>query len=224
MGCDIHLIVQRREGADAPWQTVEVSYDCPECDGTGTAVYQNEVRQCFDCRGTKRQSGYGERNYDVFAQLANVRNGRGFAGCLTGEGFVPIAEPRGLPEGVPRGGDDDSDEPWLGDHSFSWLLLAELLAYDLDRVTVHYGIVSRAVYDRWDRKGPPSDWCGAVWGSPVTIGSDEEARAGKPMSYVRVSWATSYRDVSTSFWKCFVPALSSLGEPDNVRIVFGFDS
>lgn len=37
------------------------------------------------------------RNYNLFSILANVRNGVGFAGCKTGEGFEPIAMPRGFP-------------------------------------------------------------------------------------------------------------------------------
>ena len=61
------------------------------------------------------------RNYAVFSALAGVRNY---------ENIEPIAEPRGLPEDfdmkeamlVMRYGDD----PYVGDHSFSWLSLDEL--------------------------------------------------------------------------------------------------
>ena len=38
-----------------------------------------------------------QRNYNTFAMLANVRNGRCFAGCWTSTGFPVIHEPRGLP-------------------------------------------------------------------------------------------------------------------------------
>ena len=37
------------------------------------------------------------RSYNTFAMLANVRNGRGFAGIKTSDGFPYIHEPRGLP-------------------------------------------------------------------------------------------------------------------------------
>ena len=41
---------------------------------------------------------YGDpRSYNTFAMLANVRNGRGFAGIRTSDGFPYIHEPRGLP-------------------------------------------------------------------------------------------------------------------------------
>ena len=38
-----------------------------------------------------------QRYYNTFAMLANVRNGRGFAGCWTSTGFPVIHEPRSLP-------------------------------------------------------------------------------------------------------------------------------
>ena len=41
---------------------------------------------------------YGDPcSYNTFAMLANVRNGRGFAGIKTSDGFPYIHEPRGLP-------------------------------------------------------------------------------------------------------------------------------
>ena len=52
-----------------------------------------------------------QRNYNTFAMLANVRNGRGFAGCWTSTGFPVIHEPRGLPEDLAAVDDfDDEDD------------------------------------------------------------------------------------------------------------------
>lgn len=48
------------------------------------------------------------RNYDTFAVLANVRNGYGFAGCDTGDGYEPICEPKGFPEDFLLRPDDES--------------------------------------------------------------------------------------------------------------------
>lgn len=39
-----------------------------------------------------------DRHYQLFAVLAGVRNGHGFARVRTGEAVKPIAEPRGLPK------------------------------------------------------------------------------------------------------------------------------
>ena len=70
---------------------------------------------------------YDQRDYALFAILADVRNGL--------DEFTPIAEPRGVP-------DDASPEyraevaVWSGDgHSHSWLTLKELQAYDWHKTT-----------------------------------------------------------------------------------------
>lgn len=225
MGCDIHLITQARETAESPWSPVKVDYRCPDCEGTGKVEHKNpEYTRCIDCRGTGKARGYDRRNYDMFAQLADVRNGRGFAGIKTGEGFIPISKPRGLPEGYAPP-DVDDEELWLGDHSHSWLTLAELLAYDIERCTTHQGVLSKAEWEAWDRKGPPRGWCGDVMGPGVRIVSDEVARSGdEPFTYVRVHWGITYRQAGGIFWSDFVPALQKLGAPENVRIIFGFDS
>jgi hypothetical protein len=65
------------------------------------------------------------RNYGIFGFLADVRN--------YSESPV-IAEPRGLPDDVDM--TDEQRQEWADGwyHSASWLTLAELLAYDYDRV------------------------------------------------------------------------------------------
>ena len=68
-----------------------------------------------------------DRHYLWFAVLANVRNGDGFAGTPYMTSPVPyIQEHRGYP--------DDFELPdgveWLGDHSFGYVTLQELLDYD----------------------------------------------------------------------------------------------
>lgn len=54
------------------------------------------------------------RNYAVFSVLADVRNGYD---------ITPISPPRGVPA------DFDGDEGELGDHSFSWVTLTEVLEW-----------------------------------------------------------------------------------------------
>lgn len=49
------------------------------------------------------------RNYNTFAMLADVRNGRGFAGCWTSTGFPVIHEPRGLPSDLVLASTEDHD-------------------------------------------------------------------------------------------------------------------
>ena len=65
------------------------------------------------------------RNYRLFAALAGVRNGFGFAGIYSHDPLTPIAEPRGIPDDFVY----DENENDMGDHSFSWLHLSEIVAW-----------------------------------------------------------------------------------------------
>lgn len=85
---------------------------------------------------------FGNRNYSVFGFLAGVRNY---------SAVQPISEPRGLPKDFSCNDIDGGD--WLGDHSFSWLSLAELEAFNYEgmmedrRYTGHHpiGFISGAM-------------------------------------------------------------------------------
>lgn len=107
------------------------------------------------------------RNYDVFAILADVRNGRGFAGCDTGDGFVPIAPPKGFPEDASPDLRRHFEE--RGEHTPSWLLLSEIYDYDWSRATVHRGWVEAPELLWMIRTGAakPRSWCGGVDGRDV---------------------------------------------------------
>jgi hypothetical protein len=120
MGCDIHIIAEVKENGVWKRNTEEV-FKNPYFD----LEYYNERKSGIDERlekGELNEEDYkrglnwieylkrefqadpsSARNYDWFAILADVRNGRGFAGVSTGEGFNVTAMPKGLP-------DDISDE------------------------------------------------------------------------------------------------------------------
>lgn len=72
-----------------------------------------------------------DRNYLLFAILAGVRNGFGFAGSYRHEPLNPIAEGRGLPDFIT----DNPTEPecfcgeWLGDHSQTYMTTKEILCW-----------------------------------------------------------------------------------------------
>jgi len=86
---------------------------------------------------------FGDRDYTLFAILAGVRNGFGFAGCYRHEPLVPIAEGRGLPYFIEKdeeyystdfynrwhGKYDNEPEMgvYLGDHSFTYMNIDEIL-------------------------------------------------------------------------------------------------
>ena len=95
VGCDIHTFFEY-QNPDGSWHTLPSSYT-----DNWKRLYGED--ECSEDEREKILNDYWEdplyigRNYNLFAILANVRNGRGFAGAKTGEGFIPISEPRGFP-------------------------------------------------------------------------------------------------------------------------------
>jgi hypothetical protein len=71
------------------------------------------------------------RQYGLYGWLAGVRNY---------SDITPISEPRGLPDDFNLGEWEDESGDWLGDHSYSWLSVDELLAVDYDQVVEDRGV------------------------------------------------------------------------------------
>lgn len=121
MGSDIHFFVEKKSPRGS-W----LSADHWEIeDGQEVVPYEK-------CR-------YHQRNYNLFAILADVRNGTGFAGKPTGNGFTPIAKPKGLPLDVSPQVKAIATHWGCDGHSHSWLTLAELQAFDWNQTTLSYG-------------------------------------------------------------------------------------
>lgn len=158
-----------------------------------------------DGRWQDVQSTFNEdRHYFLFAWLADVRNGYGFAGIKTHEPLVPLSEPKGYPEDFEvddcnqhkiaenalRGErakwyEDEDANPgdpsylmlWMGDHSHSWLSSDEILNAP-DQGTRKVGVIALDVYKTWTG-GSPGSWCGDVSGPDiVTVDLSEETWAG----------------------------------------------
>jgi hypothetical protein len=67
------------------------------------------------------------RDYDLFAILADVRNGYGFGGFGSGEAVEPMSSGRGLPGDISP---EAKTQACTGDHSATWVSLLEILNYD----------------------------------------------------------------------------------------------
>jgi hypothetical protein len=180
---------------------------------------------------------YNGRNYNLFAILADVRNGRGFAGVKTGEGYNPISMPKGVP-------DDASDtyqnqvEDWNGDgHSHSYFTLKELKVYDWDQTTVSYGVVSERYYKEIKETGEsPTSYSGGISGKNIEVVNEEVMdgilsgtieRFEGIEYYVRMRWGVTYKEEAGLFYTDSIKALEELSESENqddVRIVFFFDN
>lgn len=190
-------------------------------------------------------SKYNEnRHYQLFAVPSGVRNGHGFAGCLTGQAVEPIASPRGFPTDFAVDGEDhpiaslailpewrqkyrEEDDPlvmWMGDHSHSWLSGSEMLAWHEEGHTVtQTGIVSRDFYETWDRVSKPDAYSGGIWGHEVIQIEDSEGeRSASPnWTHIRVYWQSDLKQELAYFFDEVARLQAEHGE---VRFVFGFDN
>jgi len=242
MGTDIHSVVQRK--VNGIWQLEKVP---PELQ----SEYRNGTGNAYD-QWMYNYRAYDERHYDVFAVLADVRNGTGFAGVLTGYPVPPISEPRGLPDDFeckcprytddeyPDDEDDSSSEysQWaMGEHSFSWVTLRELMEYPWQTGRIKVGVISLtefAVRVQLNITERPEDYCGMISGQGIKVLSEAEAiqvlRDPSPTvdgnkTYVQITWNQPIISEDDTLLADWIPWMKTLDEnPDNVRMVFGFDS
>jgi hypothetical protein len=214
MGCDIHTIAQIKVGDKWVTKTASVADDL--------------------------------RDYNSFAILAGVRNGYGFAGIMTGEGWQSIAEPRGLPEDVKVTADFETETPrytskwvgtepltkkWLGDHSFSWLLLSEIENYlelKMQGGYLRVGVLDRKQYEELKLGKLPTQWCGDISGGDAIVVSDIDYPHFPTATHVKTSWSVPKMSALYYLPK-LTEALRDLQrkygvEASEVRLVFGFDS
>lgn len=235
MGCDIHFRVEKR--VDGVWKHAE-------------KMVPNKYWEPGDDEPEmEAEKLYSGRNYSLFSILANVRNGRGFAGCDTGDGFKPIAMPRGLPPDVSQPVKDDSERWGCDGHSHTWLTLAEVLAFDWTQTTKQRGWVNALEAEEWLRLKewnihPPS-WCGSVGGGmvkhismvemeqlikdvhaqyPIYRDFKQELENRYCHTYALAEWEIDYARCCKDFWVETIPALLRLGKPEDVRLVFWFDN
>lgn len=229
MGTDIHFFVESRVDANSPWRSAD--------EWTNDRGYRHVVMPFYD-----------GRNYDLFAILADVRNGTAFAGVKTGSRLVPMHEPRGWPLDI---SDEVAEEDV--DHTPSWCSLREIMEYDWTRVQAKTGLANIREWARWMTMGEPEDYCGGVSGPGVReISAGEVARHMEALGaetawqffhheaerqklaksighaerdiYIRLNWSCPYYHSTMTFLGETVPRLWRLGAPDNVRCLYYFDS
>jgi len=232
MGCDIHLYVEKKNELGV-WESVEEFK---------TEEYDDEVHYYVE----RKNSFYNGRNYNLFAILADVRNGRGFAGVKTGEGFNPISEPKGIPEDVSEMVEKLARQWDCDRHSHSYFTVEELLAYDWTQTTTLWGVVSAREYEQYDRmrnyQYGPDSYSGSVSGPSVKHVSEQEMKnllesikdsrgwvdkeklKEHTNVFTSVSWEVPYYSAAGSFLSETIWKLLKVGSPDKVRIVFWFDN
>lgn len=235
MGCDIHFYVEKRDTETGKWDLVD---ELVHEDGYATTDY--------------RKSFYRGRSYNLFSILADVCNGRGFAGVKTGEGFQPISDPRGVPDDASTGYKQLVESYGVDGHSHSFHTVRHLLDYDWTQVTGLQGWVNFSGWEdwsRWARKDGigPESYCGGVSGPNVqhvepeamdaivtqyrqlSTKEDREAFAAQHHStYALAAWTVPYYRAAEQFLSATLPRLLALAgstsRMDDVRCVFFFDN
>lgn len=189
------------------------------------------------------------RHYLLFAVIAGVRNGSGFAGVSTHDPIVPIAKGRGLPvrivsdwfDEVPNTVFGYEVEPEyktgsysLGEHSFNWLLGSEILNWFKEEHGINMqGVVSREDYFKMKYSGEtvPENYCGDILGKNIFIYNEMAEvlpfslvngfRHNERITHVRIQWEESVNE-SISYFKDAIQKL--VDEHGEIRLIMGFDS
>lgn len=238
MGCDIHMWAEIKK--------IHANKDYPPTWETVGAMFKSEYHRKgetptvdvdgFTWNELLTQEPYSGRNYDLFAILADVRNGVGFAGCDTGDSVEPMDNPRGIPSDASEFYKKQSEKWGIDGHSHSFFTLDELLAHDWDKFKVKRGVVGLEEYKVFKKNGKPESWSGGVDGYSVKMVSNEEMDefiAGTKTVeqdkhyYTTIEWTITHREMVGSFYTKTLPALQKLAKHKDVagvRIVFFFDN
>lgn len=203
MGCDIHINVEVRK--NGIWNHVKKLW----------GTWDNDINTYKEI--------YESRNYILFALLANVRNQYN---------LTPISQPKGLPKDITISVKEESNEWGTDGHSHSWLTLKELIEFNWENEFLNEGCVNAAQFKDYLDNGKPSSWCRGVGLVSVetptsTRNMIENYGLQHPFlekTYTVVSWSENYKSYCSEFFEKTIPKLKELGKPEDVRIVFWFDS
>jgi hypothetical protein len=182
-----------------------------------------------------------DRNYTLFAILAGVRNGYGFAGCYRHEPLQPIAEGRGIPEFISvveerteelynkyygRWDDEEEFGCWLGDHSYTHMTVNEILEWKgWNNHLSQGGVVSVEHYEETVAKGKePESWCGGISGGGVVTVAEDEYKSGAKATHVKCFWKSEQSLGERHDW--FLEEIERIKNEygEDVYLVIGFDN
>ena len=178
MGCDIHGLCEVKENGVWKVNTKKVFKNSYYLSDEELAERRKD-RPDYE-RSDWQEIEFEEhptdaRSYDWFAILADVRNGRGFAGVRTGEGFDVIAEPRGVPKDATKKWKKEVKNWGCDMHSQSYLSVEDFDNFDWSQKTSKWGTIQLNQYKELRGTGKsPEDWSGSVFGGKtITISMDE---------------------------------------------------
>lgn len=175
-----------------------------------------------------------DRNYTLFAILAGVRNGFGFAGCYRHEPVNPITKGRGLPSWLEEEQEEYNQYGtcYYGDHSLTHMTLKEILEWNgWKNKLSRGGVLAYEDYIRTVKRGiEPDGWYGNVSGDKVVVLSQDQAISvdfgcyeGKEV-YVQCFWEST--ETLGEMYDYFLEEVKRIYEQEgeSVYLVIGFDS
>lgn len=163
----------------------------------GTDIHGGFIKITKDSEGvvTDKQpvkwAGFS-RDYTLFAILADVRNGYGFAGTYRHEPLQPITSERGIPDfidvvdGVTKDlynqwygvfdGEEEEFGEYIGDHSYTYMTVDEILSWEgWSNKLSRGGVLTIPHYHETVAVGlNPEAWCGGISGDAVLVAESEE--------------------------------------------------
>lgn len=113
MGCDIHMMAEKKDLDTDRWEPVV------EAIFKADLYFPKDEISLWNTPYTYQP--VENRNYELFSVLANVRNGYD---------TKPICEPRGFPDNIHQVTAWLLTEHHIAEHSLSWLTLDDIEAYD----------------------------------------------------------------------------------------------
>jgi hypothetical protein len=222
MGTSIHMFVELRNENDGKWEVPNVGPDRPMSD----------------------------RNYRLFGILREMRD---FIETRESDSrFFVFTRRKGVPHDLSDDLSAYFDEMGHHYHSLSWILLSELMSFDWTQRTTYPLLVGPVEFLKWRQWRDydtynywPKDYLEphnldtdviriseAEMEERVSLAAKElnpikrasQLQAMMPGVYCEVKWTCPYYKTGKQFLGECVPPLWRLGKPENVRIVYCFDS
>lgn len=185
-----------------------------------------------------------DRNYILFAILADVRNGYGFAGCETHEPIKPLrtSEQSRLPNDMlfsprcqslsPTSDNYTYNRRWLGYHNQHVIAAEEILGYDFQQRLVESGLFDIENFIRFmggdrDVKYSYDIWGEAIVKHPRVDLTDGKAVVFNTKGYTHIPAKWNDDKPIIEYVKDFVADVKQIvaDNPDyDIRLVIGFDS
>lgn len=234
MGTDIHMRAEKRNKF-GKWEAIgpifkNSAYDWYKALAEKKGVPVEDEIKSHPWIKEYSEEPYTDRNYTLFAILANVRNS---------DGSVEIIdEPRGLPDDMSPELKAYFDCDYY--HSMSYVTLQELVDYNWKKPSTHTGYLTEKDYINYTDFGiVPNNWCGAVGGPGIVTVNAQQMngilmgsidRNEESQYYVLTTFTTgTISEYVGSFCSITIPTLCKVSveeeiDPKDIRIVFGFDS